>query len=200
MRRFVGLVLLALGSSVLLGGCFLAPPSPVVSMSIDPSSGYGPLIVHLEATIVSGMSDPASYIWEFGDGTSASGSAVDHEFTGTGLVSVRLIATDSLGQQTVTEGVIRLLNRLPHAQFTYAPNPAPTHHPVQFDASGSFDPDGEIVSYHWDFGDGSTAEGPIVEHEFQTPSIEYRVVLTVTDDLGDENAMYRIIELIGCDH
>jgi PKD repeat protein len=169
-------------------------------MSIEPSSGYGPLLVHLEAAIVSGMSEPVSCTWEFGDGTTAAGLVVNHEFTGTGLVSVRLIATDSLGQQSVAEGAIRLLNRIPHAQFTVQPNPAPTHHPIRFDASESYDSDGEIVSYHWLFGDGGTADGITVEHVFQTPGIEYRIVLTVTDNDGGTNEMYRIIELIGCDH
>ena len=167
---------------------------------MEPSSGYSPLLVHLEARTSDVTSNPVSVQWEFGDGTSATGSIIDHEFTGTGTVSVRLIVTDAGGKQTVVNSAVRLLNRIPHAQFTFQPNPAPTHHPIQFDASESYDPDGEIISYHWDFGDGGTAEGPVVEHEFQTPSIEYRAVLTVTDDSGDENTMYRLVELIGCDH
>lgn len=199
MRRGVGLVVQGFLVCILLSGCLLNP-DPSVAISMEPSSGYSPLFVHLEARTADMSSNSVSVQWEFGDGTSATGSIIDHQFTGTGLISVRLIVTDAEGRQTVVNDTVRLLNRIPHAQFTYQPNPAPTHHPIQFDASKSYDPDGEIISYHWDFGDGGTAEGTIVEHEFQTPSIEYRVMLTVTDDGGDENTMYRDLELIGCDH
>ncbi len=50
-----------------------------------------------------------------------------------------------------------------------------------FDASGSYDIDGEIVSYEWDFGDGTSAIGDLVEHTFGEAGI-YEVTLTVTDN------------------
>lgn len=52
-----------------------------------------------------------------------------------------------------------------------------------YDGSNSFDPDGTIVSYAWDFGDGSTAAGPIVSHSYAQVGT-YTVVLVVTDDGG----------------
>ncbi len=52
-----------------------------------------------------------------------------------------------------------------------------------FDGSSSFDPDGTIVSYAWDFGDGSTATGPIVSHSYAQIGT-YTAVLIVTDDDG----------------
>ncbi len=54
---------------------------------------------------------------------------------------------------------------------------------VYFDGSGSYDPDGEIVSYDWDFGDGTTDSGETVSHTFRDPG-GYTVTLTVTDDQG----------------
>ncbi len=51
---------------------------------------------------------------------------------------------------------------------------------VAFDASVSRDPDGSIVSYAWDFGDGSTGSGETATHTFD-PGV-YRVTLTVTDN------------------
>jgi hypothetical protein len=64
---------------------------------------------------------------------------------------------------------------------------------VVFNASGSFDSDGSIVSYVWDFGDGSasqTISGPVTTHVFPdrpATCIEfvYAVLLTVNDDRGD---------------
>jgi PKD repeat protein len=51
------------------------------------------------------------------------------------------------------------------------------------DASTSADPDGEIVSYAWDLGDGDTAATPVVEHTYAEAGT-YEVTLTVTDDDG----------------
>lgn len=56
---------------------------------------------------------------------------------------------------------------------------------VEFDGTESSDPDGEVVSYRWRFGDGSTpAEGPQVSHTFDRAGT-YEVVLVVTDDDGN---------------
>ncbi|TRO54124.1 PKD domain-containing protein [Candidatus Bathyarchaeota archaeon] len=47
----------------------------------------------------------------------------------------------------------------------------------------SSDPDGEIVAYNWDMGDGETATGPEVTHAYYSLG-QYTVTLTVTDDKG----------------
>ena len=58
---------------------------------------------------------------------------------------------------------------------------------VWFDGSNSYDLDGEIDSYEWDFGDGATATGPTVSHRFRGAMNEpktYIVTLTVDDGRG----------------
>lgn len=55
---------------------------------------------------------------------------------------------------------------------------------VAFDASGSFD-DGAIVDYTWDFGDGTTATGPTVNHPFTGEGV-FIVTVTITDDAGNQ--------------
>lgn len=55
---------------------------------------------------------------------------------------------------------------------------------VAFDASASSDSDGAIVSYSWDFGDGTSGTGMTVVHDYASPNVAYVVVLTVTDDFG----------------
>lgn len=54
---------------------------------------------------------------------------------------------------------------------------------VTFNGSGSYDPDGLIVEYHWDFGDGEVADGTMVNHTYLAVGI-YNVILMVIDDDG----------------
>jgi len=63
--------------------------------------------------------------------------------------------------------------------------PALVDDTVSFDGSGSYDPDpaGTIVSYAWDFGDGTTGTGVTPSHDYSTAGT-YTVILTVTDDGG----------------
>ncbi|MFH1724484.1 MAG: SBBP repeat-containing protein [Elusimicrobiota bacterium] len=60
--------------------------------------------------------------------------------------------------------------------------------PVEFDGSGSEDPDGSIVSYDWEFADSlATASGVTVSHSFSAAGL-FTATLTVTDDAGAEGA------------
>ena len=58
---------------------------------------------------------------------------------------------------------------------------------VTFNSSASIDPDGTIVSYEWDFMDGSSSTVANPSHEFTIPN-KYLVTLTVTDDQGLTNS------------
>jgi len=78
-------------------------------------------------------------------------------------------------------GIVEKEGQPPVASFTYSPeNPVVTTE-IAFDASSSYDPDGEIVSYDWDFGDGNSAEGEVVAHAYPEPRT-YTVTLTITDN------------------
>jgi hypothetical protein len=55
-----------------------------------------------------------------------------------------------------------------------------TNETITFDGSNSYDPDGYIKSWSWDFGDGSTGDGEFVNHIFKEPG-EYNITLVVTD-------------------
>ncbi|HEX3931522.1 MAG TPA: PKD domain-containing protein [Nocardioides sp.] len=70
-------------------------------------------------------------------------------------------------------------NNPPTASFTSTMTNASGH----FDAGASSDSDGTIVKYAWDFGDGTTGNGQIVDHAYANPG-NYSVTLTVTDDDG----------------
>ena len=55
---------------------------------------------------------------------------------------------------------------------------------VQFDSTGSFDPDGTVASYSWDFGDGGISTSPSPSHDYMDRGA-FVVELTVTDDSGE---------------
>jgi PKD repeat protein/glucose/arabinose dehydrogenase len=65
---------------------------------------------------------------------------------------------------------------------------------VSFDGTSSYDP-GTIVSYHWDFGDGTTATGPTPSKTF-TEIGDYQVMLTVTDDDGLVGQALKVITVL----
>jgi PKD repeat protein len=69
----------------------------------------------------------------------------------------------------------------PMAAFTVNSDRGAAPLEVTFDASGSSDSSGNIVSYDWDFGDGQSGTGQVVTHRFTDPGV-YRVSLAVTDD------------------
>ena len=73
----------------------------------------------------------------------------------------------------------------PVAYFTYSPDVPGPQDQIVFNASSSYSPNGWIVQYTWDFGDGntSTVTDPAITHAFYVDG-DYTVQLTVTDNNG----------------
>ncbi len=146
------------------------------TISFDASESYDP-----DGTIV-------SYFWEFGDETTGNGVSVQHAYSQTGTYLVTLTVTDDDGATNATDATKTVLtetvqNQKPTAFFTESAEIVYTDDIIFFDASGSFDPDGSIESYFWDFGDGTIANGVSISHSYPQ-SGTYKVTLTVTDDDG----------------
>ena len=164
--------------------------APVASLSALPSVGPAPLAVTLDA---SGSSDAdgavAAYRFDFeGDG------AVDLETTspvavhvyGAGVFHPTVAAVDDDGVASMPVGVeVRASN--PPVAAAVAPSKAKSGVSVTFDASGSSDPDGSVVSYTFTFGDGTTVTGsnPVVTHTYVSARpITFAWSVTVADDAG----------------
>jgi len=123
------------------------------------------------------------YFWDFGDGINATGMTVGHSYGDDGNYTVTLTVTDDDGAIGTASVVKTVLNQAPIAMFTQSKTTAYTNELVQFDASDSYDPDGVIVSYYWDFGDGANATGVLVEHAYTDDGV-YTIILTLTDNDG----------------
>ena len=74
-------------------------------------------------------------------------------------------------------------SQAPVAQFVGNPLAGQAPLQVDLDASGSYDPDGRLAAYQWDFGDGTSGNGVQVQHDY-TAAGSYTVRLTVVDDSG----------------
>ncbi|PXF53926.1 MAG: hypothetical protein C4B56_00550 [Candidatus Methanophagaceae archaeon] len=81
------------------------------------------------------------------------------------------------------------LNQPPIASFTYYPENPLLGEQITFDASSSYDSDGNITNYEWDFGDGNVTNTTheILNHSYSEAG-SYEVTLTVTDDDGVTNS------------
>ena len=78
-------------------------------------------------------------------------------------------------------------NIKPIAIFSVSPTSPLSGETVNFNASASYDSDGNIVSYQWDFGDGASASGKTVSHIYNVSLTRtFVVVLKVTDNDGGE--------------
>lgn len=88
-------------------------------------------------------------------------------------------------------------NRPPVPSFTWSPLYPGVNETVIFDGSASYDPEGAITSWIWEFGDGRTVAGPdnpIIEHAYQEPG-SYTVRLTIEDNLGASASIEKTIAI-----
>ncbi len=130
----------------------------------------------------------ARYDWDFGDGTSAldAGSTPNHVYTATGNYTITLNVTDDEGEtdsDTATASIGS--GDLPPLADAGGPYTADIGETVTFDATGSSDPDGTIVQYDWEFGDGSflVDGGATPSHSYSTAGT-FNVILTVWDEVN----------------
>lgn len=145
-------------------------------------------------TTVAGDAAIMSWVWEFeGPGNGSVYGRTPPTYTynvtteGVDIVKpVKLTVFDANGlSSSVTKSVtIRknppAANQPPVAQFSFTK----TAQTVYFNGSASSDPDGSIVSYAWNFGDGTTANTVSPQHTYPNVTQSYTVTLTVTDNQG----------------
>ncbi len=154
----------------------------------------------------SASSDPdgtiASYSWDFGNGTTGVGVTPSVTYTESGTFNVTLTVTDNAGatnsaSTTVVIGAV-VVNQQPVAD-SGGPYSGIVGVAVQFDGSASSDPDGTIVSYSWDFGNGETGTGATPSNTY-TEEGTFDVTLTVTDNVGATNSVDTTVEIVVSDN
>jgi len=133
-----------------------------------------------------------SYSWNWDDDSDVEvvdRKTISHTFESIGTYTVILSVVDNVGRtsSTSTEITVDLNNDPPSARFTYyGPEHWQPGTTITFDASSSSDPDGDLLTYTWDWGYGPVSENltdPITTHQFNLEG-ECEVSLTVTDSFG----------------
>ncbi len=184
--------------SVATGNVIVANPNStpgkfgVAIAFTTPTVGYAPLTVTMDAQ-VSNASQPVSYHWTLGDGTTASGySSVTHIYqapvSGCGSAgctyAIMLSATDAAGQTATASGQVTVLTSNQSVlTVTMGASPATGVAPLTVAFSGSASGGTAPYSYTWTFGDSTTGSGATVSHLYAI-SGTYSVVLTTVDAKG----------------
>ncbi|WP_211349328.1 PKD domain-containing protein [Nocardioides litoris] len=162
---------------------------PTADPLVDPKTGAAPLYVHFEARASDADGDTLTYAWDFGDGTA--GSTADHahhSYTQPGRYWPTLTVKDGRGGElkrefevTVTGGQAPLVR----AGVSTQAGDAPLN--VTGTASAE-DPQGDDMTYRWDFGDPGTAtnivDGTRGNHTYTRPGT-YSATFSATDPAGN---------------
>lgn len=105
-------------------------------------------------------------------------------------IDLQIGADGSLLYLDVVGGTLRRIsyvagNRSPTAVLNAAPVSGPAPLEVRFDGSASYDPEGDALTFHWDFNEDGTADatGAMPRHTFHQPG-EFSVTLEVRDGRG----------------
>jgi PKD repeat protein len=132
-----------------------------------------------------GDGDHLIHTWDFGDGSApALGEVVTHAYPRSGVFPVTLTVDDGTGlaNATALDATRVVIDARPVA-VAGANRDVCSGDAILFDGSASHDPDGGLLRYDWDFGDGTRAEIVNPTKTYETPGV-YSVTLTVHDESG----------------
>jgi len=134
------------------------------------------------------------YLWNFGDGATSTNSGPTHAYAAAGTYTVQLTVTDNGGAIGRDTGniTIRAGNTPPTANAG-GPYTAVAGTSVSFNGGNSFDPDGQITSYNWYFGDGSAVGTTATPAHTYASAGTFTVDLTVTDNGGATSSATTIV-------
>jgi PKD repeat protein len=173
------------------GGLGTDPPTnnvPTITLAAaTPPTGAISTVFGFAVTAFDPDSDGISVNWQFGDGTTGSGSSTTHQYTSSGTYSVVVRVTDTRGgitTRTFDVTVAALTNSAPVAQFSLTSGDnGPAPFTVNVDGSASSDADGDALTYEWTWGDGATGTGVNAGHVYNSAG-SYSITLKVTDTSG----------------
>lgn len=127
------------------------------------------------------------YRWDVdGDGsidTTTETATYDHSYEMTGTYTPTVTVVDELNQTDTANTSVTVSDTTPPSVTIDGPTSAMKDETITLSGANSTD-NGNISSYEWEFGDGSTATGVTVDHAYSENGT-YTVTLTVTDEAGN---------------
>ncbi len=123
-----------------------------------------------------------NWTWDFDDGNKSDYSNPTHQYSDDGIYIVNLTVADESGITNSTQKSIVINNSAPIADFLFGPSD-PTIADVIHFYDFSYDSDGLIVNWTWNFGDGNISYGENQTY-FYNDTGNFNVSLTVIDDDG----------------
>lgn len=138
-----------------------------------------------------GADSPWAYVVDWGDGTAnTTGTAstvgalsgITHSYATSGAYTVTVTVTDKDGASGSDTKLVTVINRAPVITSMGGPYATPENGSVTFAANVS-DPDGDDLTYAWNFGDGGTSTAASPSHQYKDDDADdsYTATLIVTD-------------------
>lgn len=150
--------------------------APVPEFEASPVTGTAPLTVTFRD---SSKNLPTNWHWKFGDGATGTGQTVMHTYTEPGTYSVTLAIENPAGKFTKTFSNHITVTTPPAPLFSVDRTSGELPLTVRFTDEST----GDITSWYWDFGDGSTSTLRHPTHTY-TKKGTYTVTLTVENRYG----------------
>lgn len=182
MREYLIARTVRLMLCVVLSGGFLsstAQTKPTASFTATPVQGCTPVLVRFSDA---SSGNPTSWKWDLGNGTISFLQNPATTYFNPGTYTITLIATNSAGSDTVVQTNYITIHATPTVNFSSSATTGCFPLDVQFNDisdAGS----GNIVSWEWDFGDGTLSSDQNPVHTY-TGAGNYNVSLRVTNSNG----------------
>ena len=156
--------------------------APTVEAAGDPTAGKPPLAVQFSAAGSDPDGDPLTYRWDFADGSSSLLQNPAHTYVNAGTYAAKVTVSDGRGGTATATVQVTVGNRAPTVELTATPTSGSAQLNVSFSAAGS-DPDGDVLTYAYDFGDGARGTGRTATHRYKKAGV-YTAKVTARDPDG----------------
>ena len=154
---------------------------PQAMFDADKTRGQGPLAV---AFTDKSRGNPTGWLWDFGDGQTATVQNPVHTYESNGVYTVRLTATNTNGEDTKTRADYITVRKGPVASFVVSERIGTAPFIVKFQDTSA----GSPTRWLWDFGDGTDSMEQNPVHIYQRDGA-YDVRLTVWNSDGSDTIL-----------